>query len=57
MKKKKKERKKEIELICHICDKSLPLLHPHIMIERNDNKGNIICEECYQLHFVNRERY
>lgn len=34
-------------LSCHNCGKELPLLHPHIMVEKNDKQGNIICEECY----------
>jgi len=36
-----------LQIRCNICGKELPLLHPHIMVERNDEQGNIICEECY----------
>ena len=54
MKEKKTKISKKItglEIFCHICGCELPLLHPHIMLERNDTDGNIICEECYQqLH-------
>ena len=37
-----------LEIFCHICGCELPLMHPHIMLERYDEKGNVICEECYQ---------
>ncbi len=37
-----------LEIFCHICGCELPLMHPHIMLERNDDNGNVICEECYQ---------
>ena len=31
----------------HKCGEELPLLHPHIMVERYDEEGNLICEDCY----------
>ncbi|MEA1968058.1 MAG: hypothetical protein U9N77_07545 [Thermodesulfobacteriota bacterium] len=37
-----------LELFCHMCGCELPLMHPHIMLEHHDSKGNLICEECYQ---------
>ena len=37
-----------LELLCHSCGEQLPLLHPHIMVERNDDDGNIICEGCWE---------
>ncbi|MDY0391316.1 hypothetical protein [Desulfobulbus oligotrophicus] len=37
-----------LELKCHRCKASLPLLHPHIMVERYDRDDNIICETCYE---------
>jgi hypothetical protein len=33
---------------CHKCGDVLPLLHPHIIVERYDEYENIICEECYE---------
>jgi hypothetical protein len=36
------------ELRCHCCGDLLPLLHPHIMVERYDEDENIICEDCYE---------
>ena len=36
-----------LEIKCHKCGQELPLLHSHIMVERNDEEGNLICEECY----------
>lgn len=35
-------------LKCHCCGEYLPLLHPHIMVERYDDEENIICEDCYE---------
>lgn len=35
------------DLKCHACGDHLPLLHPHIMVERYDDSGNIICEDCF----------
>jgi hypothetical protein len=37
-----------LEIKCHRCGRSLPLLHPHIMLERTDEDENLICEECYE---------
>lgn len=37
-----------LDLKCHCCGDSLPLLHPHIMVERYDPDDNIICEACYE---------
>jgi len=36
-----------LEIKCNRCGQELPLLHPHIMLERNDEQGNLICDECY----------
>lgn len=58
MKKKKAAPSRKItglKLFCHICGCELPLMHPHIMLERNDNNGDIICEECYQKINKNTE--
>lgn len=38
------------ELKCHCCGCALPLLHPHIMVERYDENENIICECCYEKY-------
>jgi uncharacterized Zn-finger protein len=35
------------ELRCHRCGQELPLLHPHIIVERYDDDENLICEWCY----------
>ncbi len=59
MEKKKTKSPKKItvlELFCHICGCELPLMHPHIMLERNDDKGNLICEECYQKLCGNKKK-
>ncbi len=42
-----------LSLLCHGCGEELPLLHPHIMVERNDDDGNIICEDCWERDRVN----
>ena len=39
-----------LEIKCHKCGRALPLLHPHIMLERMDEDENLICEECYEEH-------
>ncbi len=44
-----------LEIFCHICGCELPLMHPHIMLERNDDEGNIICEDCYQKLHKNKK--
>ncbi len=36
-----------LEIRCSRCGKELPLLHPHIILEKHDDLGNLICEECY----------
>ncbi len=36
-------------LKCHGCGAELPLLHPHIIIERTNEDGELICEQCYQM--------
>lgn len=41
------QRIKGLEIKCSRCGKELPLLHPHIIVERSDELGNLICEECY----------
>ena len=33
---------------CHKCGDLLPLLHPHIVVERYDEQENMICEHCYE---------
>ena len=33
---------------CHKCGDILPLLHPHIVVERYDEQENMICERCYE---------
>ncbi|GKT09558.1 hypothetical protein DSTSK_28630 [Desulforhabdus sp. TSK] len=37
-----------LELYCYKCGRELPLLHPHIMVERTDEDENLICEWCYE---------
>jgi hypothetical protein len=37
-----------LEINCHKCGCALPLLHPHIMVERIDDDENLICEQCYK---------
>ncbi|NTU47932.1 MAG: hypothetical protein HGA84_02875, partial [Syntrophobacteraceae bacterium] len=39
-----------LEIRCHKCGEELPLLHPHIMVERYDEDENMICEWCYVKH-------
>ena len=34
----------DLRIPCHKCGQDLPLLHPHIMVERWDDQGNLICE-------------
>jgi hypothetical protein len=36
------------EMKCHKCGDILPLLHPHIVVERYDEQENMICERCYE---------
>ena len=52
-----KNKDKNFHLKCHKCEKEIPFLHPHIMLERNDDKGNLICEDCYQKSYINKEKY
>lgn len=33
---------------CPRCGDTLPLLHPHIVVERYDEDENMICEQCYE---------
>jgi len=35
------------EMKCHRCGQELPLLHPHIVVERYDDEDNMICESCF----------
>jgi protein-arginine kinase activator protein McsA len=35
-------------LKCAKCQAELPLLHPHIIIERSDEEGNLLCESCWR---------
>lgn len=37
----------DLRITCHKCGQDLPLLHPHIMVERWDDRGNLICEACF----------
>lgn len=39
---------KGFDIRCHKCGQSLPLLHPHIVVERYDEHENMICDECYE---------
>jgi hypothetical protein len=39
-----------LEIKCHRCGCVLPLLHPHIILERTDEDENLICEECYEKY-------
>jgi hypothetical protein len=32
---------------CHRCGEVLPLLHPHIVVERYGDEDNMICESCF----------
>ncbi len=41
-------KKMGLELLCENCGTELPLLHPHIIAERNDDDGNLICETCWE---------
>jgi uncharacterized Zn-finger protein len=34
-------------LKCKRCGNELPLLHPHIVVERYDESGEMICEWCW----------
>jgi hypothetical protein len=36
------------EMKCPRCGDILPLLHPHIVVERYDEQENMICERCYE---------
>jgi hypothetical protein len=36
------------EMKCQRCGDILPLLHPHIVVERYDEQENMICERCYE---------
>lgn len=50
MKKKKHSLKGKLDglvVTCHDCGTELPLLHPHIMVERSDDDRNPICEICW----------
>ena len=37
-----------LTLNCNECKEELPLLHPHIILERSDAEGNPICESCWR---------
>ena len=41
-----------LEINCHRCGCALPLLHPHIMLERTDEDENLICEQCYEERYA-----
>jgi len=38
-----------LKLKCHRCGRELPLMHPHIMVERYDEDENVICDDCYAM--------
>jgi len=38
---------RSFEMNCHRCGEELPLLHPHIVVERYDHEDNMICESCF----------
>ncbi len=42
-------------LECHRCGRELPLLHPHIMVERTDENENLICECCWEEHYRGKQ--
>jgi len=44
-----------LEIRCYRCGGVLPLLHPHIMLERTDEDENLICEACYKELNLERE--
>jgi|WetSurMetagenome_2_1015567.scaffolds.fasta_scaffold943838_2 hypothetical protein len=47
-----------LEINCHNCGCPLPLLHPHIILERTDEDENLICERCYQdLHEAGKNKF
>jgi len=45
-----------LEIKCHKCGCALPLLHPHIMLERTDADENLICEQCYQHLYISEKK-
>jgi len=45
-----------LEIKCHKCGCALPLLHPHIMLERIDEDENLICERCYEKALASSQR-
>jgi len=36
------------QIKCHRCGDVLPLLHPHIVVERYDEHEDMFCEGCYE---------
>jgi hypothetical protein len=44
-----------LEINCHKCGCSLPLLHPHIMLEKTDEDENLICEQCYEEYSASQK--
>ncbi len=42
-------------LDCHKCGQALPLLHPHIMVERTDENENLICEWCWEKYYRDKQ--
>ena len=44
-----------LQLKCHKCGEELPLVHPHIVIEHQDEDGNMICEWCWMNRNANKE--
>lgn len=38
---------RSFEMRCHRCGEDLPLLHPHIVVERYDDEDNMICDSCF----------
>lgn len=49
-----KLKKMGLTLLCQSCGAELPLLHPHIIVERNDDDGNLICEECWEKAWLEK---
>ncbi len=44
-----------LSIRCHRCGEELPLLHPHIMVERYDDDENMICERCYAKYYSEKK--
>ncbi|GLI34824.1 hypothetical protein [Desulforhabdus amnigena] len=55
-KKQNAPRRTGLEMNCHRCGRALPLLHPHIMVERMDENENLICEWCYEEYYASKNK-